>query len=122
MNNWMEKFERRKDKQRELQLKGRLEKCLDYLENKTNLSSVQKVKVLEEIVEIYHDLELEICEFDRYDYENKRRELEELRTKIAYKGHSQDKEAVSWNEYKEEEFKCEVDYGEDIEEDIEEER
>lgn len=116
MGNWMEKFERRKDEQRELELKARLEQMLNNLENKSNLNDTKKMRILEKIVEIYHDLELEICEFDRDDYKKKRQELEILRGIVANKEHSQEKESESWNQYKDEELKNDADYEEDIDE------
>ena len=87
MDNWMEKLEIRRDNQHELILKSRLENMLKEFETKANLSIGQKVKILESIIKMYHDLEIEMCEFDRDDYKNKKKELDMLRRIIENKEH-----------------------------------
>lgn len=103
MENWMERYERRKDEQHERKLRQRLEDFIEYLENKTNIGMIEKLNVLKNITETYHDLELEICQYDVEDYNNKKRELQKIKQRIMQIEHTDSEESQSWNEYKQEE-------------------
>lgn len=105
MENWMERYERSKDEQRERELREKLEVLIEYLENKTNIGIVEKLNILKKITETYHDLELEICQYDVEDYKKKKQELQILNNKIKNIEHMDSKDSESWNEYKEEEQK-----------------
>ena len=101
MENWMEKFERSKDEQRERELNSKLEKLLDLFDEV--YKEMDKIKVLEEILKVYGELKTDACDYDEKDYMAKKKELTEIRYKIKKQEHMEPKESQSWNEYKEEE-------------------
>lgn len=104
MGNWMQDFEERKDKERENELNIRLEKLLSYLENKSVISTAERMMVLKQIVETYHELQLGAYEYDANDYENKKRELKLLNEMKMEAENADTRESESWNEYKESEL------------------
>lgn len=101
MNNWMEKFERSKDAQRERELNTKLEELLDFLDKAYRVKD--RVKVIDEIIKIYEKLRVEACEYDEKDYIAKKKELEEIIYKRKMEEHMDSLESQSWNEYKDEE-------------------
>lgn len=104
MGNWMQDFEERKDKERERQLNIRLEKLLSYLENKSIISTVEKMMVLKQIVETYRELELGAYEYDVKDYAKKKRELKLLNEMKLEADNADTRESESWNDYKKSEL------------------
>lgn len=114
MENWMERYEKRKDEQHEQELRERLERMIEYLENRTNIGTTEKINILKKITETYHNLELEICQYDVEDYNRKKKELQILIDKIKSMEHKDSRESESWNEYQEEELRNEeVEYEDD---------
>ena len=104
MGNWMQDFEEIKDKERENELNIRLEKLLSYLENKSVISTAEKMMVLKQIVETYRELQLGAYEYDANDYENKKRELRNLNQMREKEESDDSKESESWNDYKKSEL------------------
>lgn len=102
MNNWMEKYEKRKDEIREKQLKCKLEKLLNLLDEQCKIEN--KEKVIKEILDVYDELKIELCEYDENDYKAKKKQLEQIRYEIMRLKHIEDKESQSWNDYKKEEL------------------
>lgn len=100
MDNWMEKFERNKEEQRERELNTKLKKMLNLLDEAYR--DKDRVKVIEEIIKVYDELKIDACDYDEKDYMAKKKELEEVRYKIKKQEHIESLEAQSWNEYKEE--------------------
>ena len=101
MNNWMEKFERNKDEQRERELNTKLEKLLDLLDK--TYKNEGKIKILKEIIDVYKELKVDACDYDENDYICKKKELEVLRYRIKEQEHIESIESQSWNEFEEEE-------------------
>ena len=101
MDNWMEKFERSKDEQRERELNTKLEKLLELLDEAYR--DKDRVKVLEKIIVVYGELRTDACDYDEKDYMSKKKELAEIRYKMKKQEHMESLEAQSWNEYKDEE-------------------
>lgn len=101
MNNWMEKFERSKDEQREKDLNIKLEKLLNLLDEA--YEDKDRVKVLEGIIKVYGELRIDACDYNDKDYIAKKKELANIRYKIKKREHMESSESQSWNEYKEEE-------------------
>ena len=101
MDNWMQKFESKKDKQREKELNIKLEKLLDFLDKVYR--DKDRIKVIEEIIKVYGELRLETCDYDEKDYQDKKKELAEIRYKMKMQEHMESLESQSWNDYKEEE-------------------
>ena len=102
MNNWMEKFERSKDEQRERELNTKLEKLLDLLDEAYR--DKDRVKILEKIIVVYEELSIDACEYDGNDYIAKKKELAEIRYKMKKQEHMETLESQSWNEYRDEEI------------------
>ena len=101
MENWLEKFEREKDEQREKELNMKLEKLLNLLDEA--YKDKDRIKVLEETIKVYGELKNEYCSYDEKDCIAKKKELAELRYKIKKQEHLETLEAQSWKEYQEEE-------------------
>lgn len=101
MNNWMEKFERNKDEQREKELNTKLEKLLNLLDEA--YEDKDRIKVLEEIIKVYGELKIDACDYDDKDYIAKKKELADIRYKIKKQEYMESLESQSWNEYKDEE-------------------
>lgn len=101
MDNWMEKFERSKDEQRERELNTKLEKLLELLDEAYR--DKDRVKVLEKIIVVYGELRTDACDYDEKDYMSKKKELAEIRYKMKKQEHMESLESQSWNEYKDEE-------------------
>ena len=101
MNNWMEKFERNKDEQRERELNVELEKLLDLLDK--TYKNEEKIKILKKIIDVYKELKVDACDYDEKDYISKKKELEEIRYRIKEQEHIKSTESQSWNEFEEEE-------------------
>ena len=101
MENWMEKFERSKDEQRERELNSKLEKLLDLFDEV--YKEMDKIKVLEEILKVYGELKTDACDYDEKDYIAKKKKMIEIRDKIKKQEYMESLESQSWNEYKEEE-------------------
>lgn len=101
MENWMEKYERRKDEQRERELNTKLEKLLNLLDEAYR--DKDRVKILEEILKVYGELRTDACDYDEKDYMVKKKELAEIRYKMKRQEHMEQREAQSWKEYMEEE-------------------
>lgn len=101
MENWMEKYERRKDEQRERELNTKLEKLLNLLDEAYR--DKDRVKILEEILKVYGELRTDACDYDEKDYMAKKKELAEIRYKMKRQEHMEQREAQSWKEYMEEE-------------------
>ncbi|MBQ2938293.1 MAG: hypothetical protein IJE05_05405 [Clostridia bacterium] len=102
MNNWMEKYERKKDEEREEELNIKLESLLDFLDEAYR--DKDRVTIIERILRIYEELRIEACDYNEQDYKAKKKELLDIRYKIMKKKHMEDKESESWNEYKKEEL------------------
>lgn len=101
MDNWMGKFERSKEEQRERELNTKLEKLL-YLFDEAYREK-DRIKVLEEIIKVYGELRDDACDYDEKDYMTKKKELAEIRYKMKKQEHMESLESKSWNEFKEEE-------------------
>lgn len=101
MGNWMEKYERKKDEQREGELNTKLEKLLNLLDEAYR--DEDRKKVLEEIIKVYRELENDACDYDSKDCIDKKKELAEIRYKIMKEKHMKSLESTSWDEYREEE-------------------
>lgn len=83
-NNWMQEYERKKDKRREKFLNNVLEKALNDWENIIYISrkgEFDEIPFLERIVIAYEDLKREAIDCDDKDYEKKKRRLECLKYK-----------------------------------------
>lgn len=102
MNNWMEKYERKKDEEREEELNILLDSLLDLLDEV--YKDKDRVKIIEKILKIYDELRIEACDYNENDYKAKKKELLDIRYKIMKQNHMEDKESESWNEYKKEEL------------------
>lgn len=105
MNNWMQKYEQTKDKQREKEQNRKLMQLLKILENAH--TNKEKAKIIKQIIEIYEELKREACEYDNEDYILKRKELKQIRYKLMEERYQEEKETQSWKDYKEEEAKKE---------------
>lgn len=102
MNNWMEKYEREKDKQMEDRLNRDLKTYLNLLNQTFDDKKIKKL--IELIVEIYDELRINACEYDENDYKSKKAELSRIRYQLMSEQYMEEKEAQSWNEYREEEM------------------
>lgn len=105
MNNWMEKYERKKDEARERELNAKLESLLELLD-KVYINK-DRVKIIEKILRIYEALRIDACDYDKNDYNKKKKELLDIRYKIMKEKYMEDKESQSWNEYRDEELEKE---------------
>lgn len=105
MNNWMEKYERKKDEARERELNVKLESLLELLD-KVYINK-DRVKIIEKILKIYEALRIEACDYDKNDYNEKKKEFLDIRYKIMKEKYMEDKESQSWNEYRDEELEKE---------------
>lgn len=101
MNNWMEKFEKSKDEQREQNLNTKLEMLLDLLDE--TYKDEDKIKVLERIVKVYEELKIDACNYDDKDYMAKKKELADIRYKLKEQEYKESIESQSWNDFKKEE-------------------
>lgn len=101
MENWMEKFERKKDEQRERELNVKLDKLLDLLDEiQTNND---RIRVLDKIINVYEELRVEAYDYDKKDYIRKKDELAKIRYRIKKEEYMETLESKSWNEYRDEE-------------------
>lgn len=107
MNNWMKNFERRKDEQRENELNRQLKKLLDLLDEVYKRED--RMKVLEKIIYVYDELKKEFYDYNDSDYFIKKEELKKIRFQIKKEEYMNSKESQSWNEYREEELKEEIE-------------
>ena len=105
MNNWMEKYERKKDEERERELNRLLESLLDLLDEV--YKDKDRIKIIERILRIYDELRMEACDYNEIDYKAKKKELLDIRYRIMKQKYMEDKESESWNEYKKEELEGE---------------
>lgn len=103
MENWMQKFEKRKDDSREKELNQILKELL--IELARSEDELERIIILEKIVCIYDTLKLELFDYDDKDYLDKKKELAFLRYKKMQREHRYNDESKSWNEYQEEEMK-----------------
>ena len=111
MENWMEKFERSKDEQRERELNIKLEKLLNLLDEA--YKDEDRIKFLEEIIKVYGELRTDACEYDEKDCVSKKKELAEIRFKIKKQEYMKEVESQSWNEYEQEEQMLDKEYDEE---------
>ena len=102
MNNWMEKYERKKDETRERILNTKLEQLLNLLDE--TYKKQDRVKVIEKIVEVYDKLRIDACDYDINDYRAKKEELLQIKYEIMKEDYMESKESQSWNDYKKEEL------------------
>ena len=102
MNNWMEKYERSKDEARELEFNRKLKKLLNLLDEV--YKDKDRIKVIENIIEVYEELKIDACDYDYNDYINKKKELAQIRYKLKKEEHMESQESQSWNDYKNEEL------------------
>lgn len=101
MENWMEKFERKKDEQGERELNVKLDKLLDLLDEiQTNKD---RIRVLDKIINVYEELRVEAYDYDEKDYIRKKDELAKIRYRIKKEEYMETLESKSWNEYRDEE-------------------
>ena len=75
MGNWMEKYERKKDEEREKELNLKLLFLLDTLDEV--YTDKDRIKIIEKILNIYENLRIEACDYDKNDYISKKKELDE---------------------------------------------
>ena len=113
MENWMEKFERNKDEQRERELNIKLEELLNLLDEA--YKDEDRIKVLEEIIKVYGKLRIDACDYDEKDFMRKKKELAEIKYTIKKQEYMKSSEFKSWNEYKEEEQIQDKEYDEERE-------
>ena len=88
MENWFEKYERKKDEKREKELNYLLNELL--LQYDTARNNKELIKILEKIIEIYDTMKTELAN---------------LRYEKLQEEHRNSDEFQSWNEYREEEEK-----------------
>ena len=103
MENWFEKYERKKDEKREKELNYLLNELL--LQYDTARNNKELIKILEKIIEIYDTMKTELLEYDAKDYLDKKKQLANLRYEKLQEEHRNSDEFQSWNEYREEEEK-----------------
>ena len=96
--NWMEETEKWNDEKFEKQIRERLEYLLDKLALTTD--DFKRLNILEGIIEEYEDLRRNVFEYDKDDYEKKKKEYNDLMDKIKYEEHNSSKESQSWNDYR----------------------
>ena len=104
MENWMERFERRKDEAEEKELNGKLEKLLNLLDEAYR--DKDRIKIIKKIIEVYDALRINACDYNEKDYIQKKKELAEIIYKIKRQEHMETAEYKSWKEYQEEEQIC----------------
>ena len=102
MENWIEKFERSKDEAREKELNRKLQKLLNLLDEVYR--DKDRIKIIENIIGIYNELKIDVCDYDYNDYMNKKKELVEIIYKLKREEHMNSQESQSWNDYKNEEL------------------
>lgn len=102
MNNWMQKYEIEKEELREKNLNYELDKLLDSLDEQHKFED--RIKTIEKILNIYHELKMNACDYDERDYIAKRKQLQQERYEIMKLKYMEDKESQSWNDYKKEEL------------------
>ena len=102
MNNWMEKYERTKDEEKEKKLNWELNKLLDILDEQCR--NQDKIVTIQRILNIYHELKMDVCDYDENDYNAKKELLQQVRYEIMELNYMTDKESQSWNDYKREEL------------------
>ena len=107
--NWMEKYEKEKDDQLEEKLNYILEKNINILIEYPKIES--KVSILTKIIEIYEALAANAFEYDRDDYEFRKKQLEKIRQEKQMEEHMRSDESESWNDFMKEEL--EIDEGEE---------
>ena len=103
MENWSEKYERKKDESREQELNYLLNDLLIQYERQRD--DKEAIKILEKIIEIYDTLKTELFEYDAKDYLDKKKQLANLRYKKLQEEHRNSDDFKSWDEYREEEEK-----------------
>lgn len=103
MENWFEKYERKKDESREQELNYLLNDLLIQYERQRD--DKEAIKILEKIIEIYDTLKTELFEYDAKDYLDKKKQLANLRYKKLQEEHRNSDDFKSWDEYREEEEK-----------------
>ena len=96
MENWFEKYERKKDEKRE--------KELNYLLNEL-LLQYDTARNNKELIKILDTMKTELLEYDAKDYLDKKKQLANLRYEKLQEEHRNSDEFQSWNEYREEEEK-----------------
>lgn len=102
MNNWMQKYEIKKDEMIEKNLNYKLNKLLDLLDEQYNIE--ERIKIIEKIVNIYYELIINACDYDERDYILKRKQLQQEKYEILKLKYTEDKESLSWEDYKKEEL------------------
>ena len=100
--NWMEKYEQHNDEKFEREINVRLDKLLELLDRTED--EYKRVSILEGIIEEYEDLRRNIFEYDKEDYEAKKKELRDTIDRIKYEEHNSTREAESWNMFRDEEM------------------
>lgn len=104
MNSWMKKYDEKEDLKREIQLKDKLQLLTDKINEEINLSKQEKCKILESIIETYKSLKYEAFTYDEEDYQKRIKELKVVKYELLQEKYKQDKEDISWEEYKAEEI------------------
>ena len=103
MENWFEKYERKKEEARERELNYLLNELLEQYDRAKDIK--ETIKILEKIIEIYETMKIELLEYDTKDYLDKKKQLANLRYEKLQEEHRNSDEFQSWNEYREEEEK-----------------
>lgn len=109
----MQGFEKREDEKREKILRDKLYRNLNLLQNIYN--DAERIVLLEMVVDIYNTLKIEACSIDEKDYNDKKKELYNLKYRIMQEIYKQSSDYKSWEEYKKEEDEIEK-YQEDDDE------
>lgn len=99
MENWMQKFENKKEETYEEMIRNELDSLLDLIDH----SNIYRVTDMEKAVELYEKLEKSGLEYDKKDMILKKKQLAELRFKIKKEEHMKLHESESWNEFEKEE-------------------
>ena len=105
MENWMQKFENKKEETYEEMIRNELDSLLDLIDH----SNIYRVTDMEKAVELYEKLEKSGLEYDKKDMILKKKQLAELRFKIKKEEHMKLHESESWNEFEKEEQEREDD-------------
>ena len=104
--DWMSKWERDEDERWEKNLKEEIEQYIEMFDNiKGSVNPVDNLelkKVLEKIVDKYHIMKVHSMEYDEKQYNYFLKELEIVKYKLLEENHKNDKDAKSWEEYRDE--------------------
>jgi predicted oxidoreductase len=103
MENWMQKFENKKEETYEEMIRNELDPLLDLVDHSNIYRVTDMEKALTRIVELYEKLEKSELEYDKKDMILKKKQLAELRFKIKKEEHMESHESKSWKEFEKEE-------------------